>query len=173
VREVHERASGYARGISLEGVVEVDEVYVHAGENREEAGGKGPEAGVEEEGEGDLGRGSAAGSHTGQKGEEPKVRFCGMKNLRGVKKKRKEWIRGEVVLNTDEYGIYRGIAEEVEKVKEHRVVNHRQGEWARGEAHGNGCENRNGFLRAFLRKYRGVSKTYLTGLSGLFEPLAQ
>jgi hypothetical protein len=38
-------------------------------------------------------------------------------------------------------------------VKEHRVVNHRQGEWARGEAHVNGCENRNGFLRTFLRKH--------------------
>jgi hypothetical protein len=86
-----------------------------------------------------------------------------MRNLRGIKKKRKEWIKGEVVWNTDEYGIDRGMAEEVEKVKEHRVVNHRQGEWARGEAHGNGCENRNGFLRAFLRKYRGVSKTYLQG----------
>jgi hypothetical protein len=86
-----------------------------------------------------------------------------MKNLRGVKRKLKEWIRGEVVWNTDEYGIYRGIAKEIEKVKEHRVVNHRQGEWARGEAHVNGCENRNGFLRAFLRKYRGVSKTYLQG----------
>jgi hypothetical protein len=48
-----------------------------------------------------------------------------MKNLRGVKRKLKEWI-GEVVWNTDEYGIYRGIAKEIEKVKEHRVVNHRQ-----------------------------------------------
>ena len=33
-----------------------------------------------------------------------------MKNLRGVKRKLKEWIGGEVVLNTDESGIYRGIA---------------------------------------------------------------
>jgi hypothetical protein len=48
-----------------------------------------------------------------------------MKNLRGVKRKLKEWIGGEVVLNTDEYGIYRGIAKEIEKVKEHRVVSHR------------------------------------------------
>jgi hypothetical protein len=31
------------------------------------------------------------------------------------------------------HGIYRGIAKEIEKVKEHRVVNHRQGEWARGK----------------------------------------
>ena len=36
-------------------------------------------------------------------------------------------------------------------------------EWARGEAHVNGCENRNGFLRTHLRKHRGVSKEYLQG----------
>jgi hypothetical protein len=40
---------------------------------------------------------------------------------------------GEVMLNTDEYVIYQGIAEEIEEVKEHRVVNHHLGEWARGE----------------------------------------
>jgi hypothetical protein len=86
-----------------------------------------------------------------------------MENLKGVKVKLKEWIGGEVVLNTDEYTIYQGIAEEIEGVKGHWVVNHSQGEWARGEAHVNGCENRNGFLRTFLRKHRGVSKTYLQG----------
>ena len=67
------------------------------------------------------------------------------------------------MLNTDEYTIYQGIAEEVEGVKEHRVVNHNLGEWAKGEAHVNGCENYNGFLQTFLRKHRSVSKTYLQG----------
>ena len=86
-----------------------------------------------------------------------------MENLKWVKVKLKEWIGGEVVLNTDEYTIYQGIGEEIEGVKGHWVVNHSQGEWARGEAHVNGCENRNGFLRTFLRKHRGVSKTYLQG----------
>jgi len=86
-----------------------------------------------------------------------------MKDLKGVKAKLKEWIRREVVLNTDEYMIYQGIAEEIEAVKEHRVVAHSQGEWAKGDAHVNGCENRNGFLRTFLRKHRGVSKGYLQG----------
>jgi hypothetical protein len=52
----------------------------------------------------DPGMAGATGSHRGQKGEEPKVRFCVMKNLMG----------------------------------------------SRG-------------MRAFLRKYRGVSKTYLQG----------
>ena len=48
-------------------------------------------------------------------------------------------------------------------MKEHKVVNHGEREWARGETHVNGCENRNGFLRAFLRRYRGFSKAYLQG----------
>ena len=64
------------------------------------------------------------------------------------------------MLNTDEYIIDQGIGEEIEAVKEHQVVDHCQGEGARGEAHGNGWENRNGFLRTFLRRHRGVSKGY-------------
>jgi len=86
-----------------------------------------------------------------------------MRELKGIKVKLKELIAGEVIVNTDEYTIYHGIAEEIEEVKEHRVVNHGNNEWANGEAHVNGCENRNGFLRAFLRRYRGVSKRYLQG----------
>ncbi|MGB9659772.1 MAG: IS1595 family transposase, partial [Nitrososphaerales archaeon] len=40
---------------------------------------------------------------------------------------------------------------------------HCKKEWAKGDIHVNGCENRNGFLRAYLRKYRGVSKNHLQG----------
>lgn len=86
-----------------------------------------------------------------------------MKDLKGIKVKLKELISGEVIINTDEYTIYEGIAGEIEEVKEHRVVNHEEREWARGKTHVNGCENRNGFLRAYLRRYRGVSKKYLQG----------
>jgi len=91
-------------------------------------------------------------------GERPNVRFGVMKGLRGVKVKRKGWIGGEVGVNTDEYVINQGVAEEMEAVKEHRVVDHRPGEWANGGAPMDGCENRKGFLRTFLRKHRGVSK---------------
>jgi transposase-like protein len=84
-----------------------------------------------------------------------------MKDLKGVKAKLRELLGGEVILNTDEYTIYEGITEKIEWIKEHRVVNHSRGEWSRGEAHVNGCENRNGFLRTYLRKHRGVSKEYL------------
>jgi hypothetical protein len=68
-----------------------------------------------------------------------------------------------VILNTDEYSIYEGIIEKITEIREHYVVNHGEREWARGDAHVNGCENRNGFLKGFLRRYRGVSKKYLQG----------
>jgi len=97
-----------------------------------------------------------------------------MENLKGVKVKLKELIGGEVIVNTDEYTIYQGIAEEIEGEKEHKVVNHGKREWARGEAHVNGCENRNGFLRAFLRRYRGISmQGYLDFLSLLLNEKAR
>jgi hypothetical protein len=52
VREVHEGASGYARGISLEGVVEVDEVYGHAGKKGERRAGRGRRRGLRKRGRG-------------------------------------------------------------------------------------------------------------------------
>ncbi len=47
-------------------------------------------------------------------------------------------------------------------MKEHRV-DHSKREWMKGEVHVNRCENRDGFLRTYLRRYRGVSKRYLQG----------
>ena len=52
VREVHEGASGYARGISLEGVVEGDEVDGHAGEKGERRAGRGRRRGLRKRGRG-------------------------------------------------------------------------------------------------------------------------
>ena len=86
-----------------------------------------------------------------------------MRNLQNVKVKLSELISDKVIVNTDEYTIYEGIASEIEEVLDHWVVNHGTGEWARGDAHVNGCENRNQFLKAYLRRYRGVSKKYLQG----------
>jgi len=86
-----------------------------------------------------------------------------MKNLQNMKVKLSGLITDEVIVNTDEYTIYEGIAEDIEEVLDHWVVNHSEKEWARGSAHVNGCENRNQFLKAYLRRYRGVSKKYLQG----------
>ena len=52
-----------------------------------------------------------------------------MKDLKGIGEKMNGWIDGEVVLNTDEYIIYQGIAEGIGAIKEHRVVDHSKGEW--------------------------------------------
>ncbi len=86
-----------------------------------------------------------------------------MRNLQKMKVKLSGLITGEVIVNTDEYTIYEGIADEIDNVLEHWVVNHGNKEWVRGSAHVNGCENRNQFLKAYLRRYRGVSKKYLQG----------
>jgi len=86
-----------------------------------------------------------------------------MRNLQKVKVKLSKLITGKVIVNTDEYTIYEGIADDIEDVLEHWVVNHGNKEWARDSAHVNGCENRNQFLKTYLRRYRGVSKRYLQG----------
>lgn len=81
-----------------------------------------------------------------------------MRNLPNMKVKLRRLISGGVIVNTDDYIMYEGIAEEIEEILEHRVVNHGNKEWARGSAHVNGCEKRNGFLKSFLRRYRGCIK---------------
>lgn len=57
-----------------------------------------------------------------------------------------------------------------EIVKEHRFVNHSK-EYAKDSVHVNTAENRHGFLRAWLIKFRGVSKHYLRNYISLFELL--
>ena len=55
-------------------------------------------------------------------------------------------------------------------MKEHRFVNHSE-EYAKGDVHVNTAENRHGFLRAWLIKFRGVSKHYLRNYISFFELL--
>ena len=86
-----------------------------------------------------------------------------MKNLQHFVGKLQQLITGNVIVNTDEYTIYEGIAEKIPEVKEHHVINHGNHEWANGDIHVNSCENRNGFIRGYLRRYRGVSKKHLQG----------
>jgi len=72
-------------------------------------------------------------------------------------------ISRKVILNTDKYTIYEGIADNLPEIVEHHIVNHGKGEWARDDTHVNTCENRNRFLKAYLKRYRGVAKRYLQG----------
>jgi hypothetical protein len=73
-------------------------------------------------------------------------------------------ISGNVILNTDEYTIYEGIDEKIPEVQEHNMVNPGSGEWTNGDFHVNSCENRNGFIRFYLRRYRRASKKLSSGI---------
>ena len=71
---------------------------------------------------------------------------------------------GELKVFTDEYSIYDSLKEGLGGIIiSHERVNHSGREFARGEVHVNTCENRHGFLRTYLRKYRGVSFRWLQG----------
>ena len=86
-----------------------------------------------------------------------------MRNLQNMSVKISRLISSEVILNTDEYTIYEGIMDSIPEIVEHHIVNHGKREWARGDTHVNTCENRNQFLRTYLRRFRGVTKRYLQG----------
>jgi hypothetical protein len=71
------------------------------------------------------------------KEEKNQVRFKVMRNLRNMKVKLSRLISGEVILNTDEYTIYKGILDSVPEIVEHHIANHSKREWARGDIHVN------------------------------------
>jgi hypothetical protein len=66
-------------------------------------------------------------------------------------------------VNTNEYTIYRGIVKTIPEIQEHLIVTNSSYEWAHGDAHVNGCENKKGFIIGYLRRCRGVSKKNLQG----------
>ncbi|MBP1912511.1 hypothetical protein J2747_001835 [Thermococcus stetteri] len=92
------------------------------------------------------------------------VLFLVFENLRDFPQKLKQrvgnLIAGELKVFTDECSIYDSLREGLGVINSHERVNHSEREFARCE-HVNSCENRHGFLRAYLRKYRGVSFRWL------------
>lgn len=91
-----------------------------------------------------------------------KVKFTVFENLKNFHRKINKHLTGKVTAITDDYTIYNRL-KELEKVEEYLTVKHSEGEYAKGEVHVNGCENRHSFVRSFLVKYRGVSKHRLQG----------
>jgi transposase-like protein len=59
---------------------------------------------------------------------------------------------------TDCFASYSGLSEAGYR---HETVNHSTGEYAKGEAHVNGCENRGSLVRPWLACHRGVCKDNL------------
>jgi len=168
VREVQEIAEKIEGEISLKDLVEIDEIYIMAGEK-----------GIEQDrprrrGLRRRGRGTYEGdkppvqAFTERRG---KTRFFVKRNLSrdDTKKTLKTVSESEIRVNTDEYSIYESVIE-LENVKEHGFVNHSK-EYAKDGVHVNTAENRHGFLRAWLRKFIGVSKHYLRNYISFFELL--
>jgi transposase len=65
---------------------------------------------------------------------------------------------------TDSASSYRAVQGHV-----HKLVNHTQKEYARGEVHENRAEGLFSLLKPFLRVFRGLSKTNLPGYVGFFQ----
>ncbi len=76
-------------------------------------------------------------------------------------------MEGEIVVNTDDYSIYVNLSK-LENVKNHKIVNHSKA-YTKDGIHVNTAENRYGFLRSRLEKFRGLSKRYLDKYQSFFE----
>ena len=89
------------------------------------------------------------------------MRFLVRENLQDVDEDIAEYGDESVILCTDDYGIYNDI-DDYDAIEAHLVVNHSE-TYVIGDAPVNTCENRHGFLRQWLGKFRGVSKHHLQG----------
>ena len=90
-----------------------------------------------------------------------RVRFLVRENLQNVDEDIAEYGDESVFLCTGDYGIYSDI-EDNDGIDGHLAVNHSE-TYVIGDAHVNTCENRHGFVRQWLGKFRGVSKHHLQG----------
>ncbi len=98
-----------------------------------------------------------------------KTRFFVKKNLskEDTNQSLKNISEGEIVVNTDDYSIY-GDLSKLKNVKNHKIVNHSK-VYTKDGIHVNTAENRHGFLRSWLGKFRGLSKRYLDKYLSFFE----
>ena len=90
-----------------------------------------------------------------------RVRFLVREDLRDVGEGIAEYGDESVTLCTDDYGIYNEI-EDNDGIDGRLAIGHSE-TYVIGDAHVNMCENRHGFARQWLGKFRGVSKHYLRG----------
>lgn len=168
VREVQTVSEKIETGVTVKGLIEIDEIYITAGEKGIKQD-KPRKRGLKKRGRGTFDKDKPpVMTFTERRG---KTRFFVKKNLskKDTNDTLKDISEGKIVVNTDEYSIY-GSLSELENVKEHRTVNHSEC-YAKDGVHVNTAENRHGFLRTWLRKFRGVSKHYLGKYVSFFELL--
>lgn len=150
---------------------EVDEIYIVSGWKGCPAGHKPPRPPRRRRLKGKRGRGTwendkvplvAIVQRNGQ------VRLFVQRNLRKetLRPLLKRWLRRGARVYTDDYEIYQFLTA---AGYQHRVVNHSQGEYARGAVHVNTAESLFSLLRPYLATFRGVSKVYLPLYVAAFE----
>ena len=160
-RCIMERLSDVQAGMALEGVCEVDELYVHAGMK-----GRGYHEEILESGRMPSRRGLKHGRGRGGFKKDFPMAMC--YHQRGgstvYEVPQEFWSILGLVMNviakgsrvyTDEFNAYDSLAAMGYR---HESVCHKDREYARGDVHVNNCECRAGLLRYWLAKHRGVNK---------------
>ena len=157
-------------GTPLQGTVEGDEVYITAG-LKGNAGGRPLNRPPRRRGLKQRGRGSYESDRPPvlglvQRGQS--AYFLVLANVQGVTIRPfiERLVAKGVRFFTDCYTIYLWLSLAGYL---HDTVNHSQGEWARGEVHCNTAEGIWSLLRDYLRRFRGVSKVYLSFYVAAFE----
>lgn len=157
--------------IPLEGVTEVDEVYLISGWKGRPAGHKPPRPFRCRRQKGRRGRGTWETDKLPlvaivQRGGQ--VRLFVQRNLRKetLRPLLRRWIRQGAQVYTDDYDIYHFLTSAGYR---HRSVCHKEGEYARGQVHINTTEGLFSLLRPYLATFRGVSKVYLPLYVAAFE----
>ncbi len=87
------------------------------------------------------------------------VRFLVRENLQSVDENIAECGNRNVILCTDDYRIYNEI-DDFDAIDGHLAVNQSE-TYMIGDIHMNMCENRHGFVRQWLERFRDVSKHHL------------
>ena len=163
--------------VSLNGVVECDEVYVVAGHKGQPAKIKNRQP-RRNRLRGARGRGTLAKEKPpifGMVERGGPVRIVMLENVQQetIRPYIKETILPETLVNTDEYAIYAALES---WGYEHKTVCHGKGEYARDEdgdgfheVHVNTIEGFWSLLRSWLRPHRGISQDKLPIYLGFFE----
>ena len=159
--------------MGMEGPVESDEVYVTAGFKgrnnslRIKRLGRGPRRrGLKRRGRGTWSQDKPAVFILVERGGgENLVPSSDVEAETALKVIGRRVSKGSIVY-TDCFKSYLGLSEAGYR---HEAVNHSAGEWARGECHINGCENRASLLRPWLSVHRGICKDNLGLYLAAFE----
>jgi len=147
--------------------VEVDEVYVKAGEKGSKPENRNPrKRGLKIKGRGNWDRDKPPVVGAIQRNGELRLKVCKRAEKGELQEFIVENVQEGATIYTDELKSYNGLEELGYK---HEVINHSEREYARGDIHTNTQEGVWSLLRQWLRTHRGVCKRYLYKYVKTFE----